>query len=121
MGVAEQKLLIVFWVFVVSTVINLTAFSTFARKSDVFEAELKNYLLCELPGHNPLYPCDREKMEKVFSEVPFIFSFGLYGCLPLANLVFVIRFDSLKKLFSRRSRHTVTTKSATTNSIKINT
>ena len=120
MSVAERKLLIVFWVFVVSTVINLTAFSSFARKSDVFEAELNNYFLCELPGHDPLYPCDREKVESILSEVPVILSYGLLGSLPLANLVFVIRFDRLKRMFSRKSdRHAMSTRSVTTNSIKI--
>ena len=115
MSVAEQKLLIVFWVFVISTVVNLTAFSSFARKSDVFEAELSKYFQCELPGHDPLYPCDREKFENIFSEVPAILSYGFVGSLPLANLVFVIRFNSLKRMFSR-FWHAMNVKSATTNS-----
>ena len=98
----ECKLLIVFWFFVVSTVINLTAFSEFARKSDIFEAELKQYFSCELHGHNPADPCDRERVERVLSEVPIILSYFFHGTLPVANLVFVISFQGLRNACSKR-------------------
>ena len=94
----ERKLLIVFWFFVVSTVISLTVFSDFARKSDIFEAELNQYFSCELHGYNPADPCDREQ---VISEVPAIFSSFFSGTLPVANLVFVISFQGLRNACSK--------------------
>ena len=95
----ERKLLIVFWFFVVSTVINLTSFSEFARKSDIIEAKLKQYLFCELNGHNPANPCD---LEKVLPVVLTILAHFLNGTLPVANLVFVISFQGLRNACSKR-------------------
>ena len=95
----ERKLLIVFWFFVVSTVINLTAFSEFARKSDIIGARLNKYLFCELRGHNPANPCD---LEMVVSEVLIILAYFFHGTLPVANLVFVISFQGLRNACSKR-------------------
>ncbi|ORU95080.1 MAG: hypothetical protein A6F71_10475 [Cycloclasticus sp. symbiont of Poecilosclerida sp. M] len=115
-NVTERKLLIVFWFFVVSTVINLTAFSEFARKSDIFEAELNQYFSCELGGHNPANPCDRERVERVLSEIPIVLAYLFHGTLPVANLMFVISFQGLRNACSERQAK----KSFVTNSRNIN-
>lgn len=100
-SVPERKLLIIFWTFVFSTVVNLTLFSELARKNDVFKAALSEYFSCELNGHDPDNPCDRGKVE-FKSEVLSILSLVTTGCLlPLANLVFVISFEGLKKSCSQ--------------------
>ena len=83
----------------VSTVINLTAFSEFARKSDIIGAKLNKYLFCELNGHDPANPCD---LEMVVSEVLIILAYFLNGTLPVANLVFVISFQGLRNACSKR-------------------
>lgn len=100
-SVTERKLMIVFWFFVLSTVINYTAFSEFVRKADLFEAELNKYFICELGGHDRMNPCDRERVERILSEVPVILAYAFSGFLPLANLVFVISFQGVKNIFSR--------------------
>ena len=82
-----------------STVINLTAFSEFARKSDIINAKLEQYLFCELNGHDPANPCD---LEKVLPVVLTIFAYFLNGTLPVANLVFVISFQGLRNACSKR-------------------
>ena len=105
----ERKLLIVFWFFVVSTVINLTIFSEFARKSDIIGAKLNKYLFCELRGHNPANPCD---LERVVSDVHITFSYFFHGTLPVANLVFVVSFQGLRnacsKMIANKSAATIT-------------
>lgn len=97
-SVPEQKLLILFWHFVISTVINLTTFALFARESGVFESSLRKYFTCELGGHDPANPCVRKT---TLSNVLVILSYAFHGSLPLSNLVFVISFQGMKKLCSQ--------------------
>ena len=100
LNVAERKLLIIFCYYVVSTVVNLTAFSDFASKSDIFEVELNRYFACELAGHDPSNPCPRT-FEGVWTEVPVIIAYGLHGILPLVNLIFVVSLQELREKFPR--------------------
>ena len=105
--------MIIFWFYVLSTVINYTAFSEFVRKSNVFEAEINDYFRCEFGGHDLENPCDRERVEKTISVIPVILSYALLGLIPLANLVFVISFQGLKTMWARKSGATVSSKNTT--------
>lgn len=102
-GVAERKLLIVFCYYIVSTVIALTAFADFARKSDIFAAELDNYFICELGGHDPTNPCDRARFEGILSATLIVFAYAVHGLLPTVNLIFVISFKDLKSKCSMKN------------------
>ena len=88
--------MIVFFYYVVSTVINLTGFSDFALKADIFQSELMKYLQCELPGHDPLNPCDRSAFEPIVSDALIVLSYGFHGMLPVVNLIFTISIQDLK-------------------------
>ena len=88
--------MIVFFYYVVSTVIGLTAFSDFALKADLFESELIKYLQCEMPGHDPLNPCNRSAFEHILSDALIILSYGLVGMLPVVLLIFTISIQDLK-------------------------
>lgn len=95
----EKKLLIIFCYYVISTVVELTAFSEFIRRSALFFSALNEYFICELKGHDPLNPCDRGKFEDVYSEIPVILSYGTRGLLPLFNMIFVVNFATLKEKY----------------------
>ena len=73
--------------------INLTAFSDFARKADVFAAELEHYFRCEARGHDPENPCE---FKRVISETLVVLSYSLHGILPVVNLIFAINIQDLK-------------------------
>lgn len=99
LSTTEKKLLILFCYYVISTVVELTTFSDGVRKSAIFRSALRKYFACEIKGHNPLDPCDREKFESVYSEVPVILAYGTRGFLPLFNVIFVVNFHKLKEKF----------------------
>ena len=75
----------------------MTTFSIFTNKSDIIANELDRYFMCELSGHDPANPCDRERFERIINDVPVILAFGLHGILPLVNLIFVISVQDLRE------------------------
>ena len=102
----------------VSTVVNLTAFSNLAGKADIFGIELNRYFMCERFGHDPTNPCNRARFERTRSEVLAILSLGLHGILPLFNLIFVISVRDLREkcpvLFCQKKRDSVAGKDVST-------
>lgn len=99
LSTTEKKLFILFCYYVISTVVELTAFSEIVSKSANFQFGLGQYFACERKGHDPLNPCDREKFEKFYSEVPVILAYGTRGLLPLFNIIFVINFGKFKEKY----------------------
>ena len=95
-GVPERKLMILFWVAVITVLINFTAFSEYARRVNVFRGELTKYFVCEFGGHNPANPCDRDRVELLPPVYTIVFF--TRGFLPLANLVFVVNCKGLKSM-----------------------
>ena len=82
----------------IQAAINLTAFTDLINRLDLFRTEFTNYLMCELPGHDPLNPCDRSKFERYsLSTALIIFSFAFHGTLPVGNLIFTISVVHMKK------------------------
>ena len=71
------------------------AFSDFVGKGDLFQNELGEYLQCELPGHDPLNPCERS-FETVLSRALIVLSYGFHGLLPVVNLIFTISVQDMK-------------------------
>ena len=93
--------MIIFWFYVLLTVISCIAISEFVHKSNVFEAEINDYFQCEFGGHDPENPCDRENVERTISPIPVILAYALLGLLSLTNLTFVISFQDLKATCSK--------------------
>ncbi len=85
-----------FFYYVISTVISLTAFSDYVNKADLFQSELIKYLQCELLGHDPLNPCDRSKLESIVIGALAVLSFGFQGMLPVVNLIFTISIQDMR-------------------------
>ena len=88
--------------------INLTAFSDFARKSDIFQYELNKYFVCEQLGHNPASPCDRKAFEQIISRALVVLSYGFHGTLPIVNLIFAINIQELKSKCQHCKKRVVT-------------
>ena len=93
---SEFKILLIICYYIVSTVINLTAFADFSRNSDLFQVRLSKYFACEQFGHNPELPCDRKPFEETVSSTLVILSYGFHGTLPLVNLVFTLNKNDIK-------------------------
>lgn len=101
--------MVVFWHYVVLSVIALARFSYDIRLLDVKRTNLFNYFQCETGGHDSANPCDRGEEESVLLSLLDMLVYVLVGTLPLSNLVFVISIQSLKDLCSSyRQRHIVT-------------
>ena len=107
-GNSERKLLLIFIYYIVSTVINLTAFADFAHKADVFEAELNKYFSCEALGHNPENPCE---FDNVIITTLVVLSYAFHGILPIVNLIFAVNIQDLKKKCGPRMKRSVNTNS----------
>ena len=84
-----------------ATVINLTAFSDFARKSEIFEHEIGTYFMCELKGHNSSDPC---VFNNPISTTLVILSYGFHGILPIVNLIFAVNVQDLKAKCKLRTK-----------------
>lgn len=97
-GVPERKLMILFWFAVVGAIIDTVSISEYARRADAFRTELTKYFTCEFNGHNLASPCDRERVE-LFPPIHLIIVLITRGFRPLANMVFIISFKSLKTIF----------------------
>ena len=107
-GSSERKILLIICYYIISTVINLTAFADFSHKSDLFQERLAKYFACEQFGHDPSNPCDRQPFEETLSSALIILSYGFHGTLPLLNLVFAVNINDLKgKCFRFRNSQKV--------------
>lgn len=58
------------------------------------------YLMCELPGHNPVNPCDRSRFERYIADPFIVLSYAFHGTLPLANLIFTVSIEDLRRKFA---------------------
>ena len=51
------------------------------------------YLQCELPGHDPLNPCN---LKPIVSYALIVLAYGFNGMLPVVNLIFTISIQDMK-------------------------
>ncbi len=95
-GKAEKKLLIILCYHISATVISMSAFAEYLRRSKSFSQRLQEYLVCEQPGHDPSDPCDRESIESLSTIIMLSFTSVLHGIQPLVYLVFVVNTAELR-------------------------
>ena len=63
------------------------------NKKDLYVKKFWEYFECELPGYDPLNPCDRSFM----AFKPLIVYYGFSGMLPAINLIFIISIQDMKR------------------------
>ena len=97
--------MIILCYFIVSTVINLTAFAEFSHKSAISKKRLTSYFFCEQLGHDPQNPCN---FENTVSVALAILAYGFHGTLPLVNLIFALNIEEIKMIYKRRFKRKIT-------------
>ena len=94
-GTAERKILIVFFYYIVFTVIAVTAYTLNSRDADKLKEGLVKYFLCESTG--PENPCDTSAYRAyVHTEIAAL-AYVLLGFFPAALLIFVVSIKDMKQ------------------------
>ena len=94
---AEKKILIIFCYYIILGVIGLVTFTFATRNDDRILEEIAGYFTCELPGIDPLNPCDRSRYQALLDPELNCFSYILLGLFPVVNLIFAVNADKLKQ------------------------
>lgn len=89
---AERKILIVLCYYVVVASFSLTQYTVVIRNLDAFAIQLEQYFVCELSGHDPSNPCDRNKFRQLSNPGVTTATFILLGLFPLFNLIYVLNY-----------------------------
>ena len=92
LGMAERKILIVLCYYVVVASFSLTQYTVVIRNLDAFAIQLEQYFVCELSGHDPSNPCDRNKFRQLSNPGVTTATFILLGLFPLFNLIYVLNY-----------------------------
>ena len=97
LGMAERKILIVLCYYVVVASFSLTQYTVVVRNLDAFDAQLEKYFICELSGHDPSNPCDRNEFRQLSNPGITAVTFVLLGLFPLFNLIYALNYEELLK------------------------
>ena len=94
---AERKILIVLCYYVVVASFSLTQYTVVIRNLDAFNMQLEKYFICELNGHDPSNPCDRNRFRQLSNPGLTALTFILLGLFPLFNLIYALNYEELLK------------------------
>ena len=64
-GTPERKILIALTYHVILAMFSLTSFTIVTRNEEKFFQQLFSYFSCEVGGHNPEMPCDRNQFRQI--------------------------------------------------------
>ena len=100
---AQIKLAMVFCTNGFATVLIYTAYSVVVRRQDAFSEQLDHYFDCESTGISPGKTCDRHIFESLDpTEYTFPIVIISYLLLPIGTLIYVMNFERLGKLCTRK-------------------
>ena len=100
---AQIKLAIVFCTSGFSRVLNLTIYSVVVSRQDAFSEQLDQYFDCESTGSSPGKVCDRhifESLDPTEFTLPLVIISYIF--LPIGTLIYVMNFERLGKLCTRK-------------------
>ncbi len=93
--IAQAKILMVLIYHVVLGASTLTAFTVASRNFPLFLDELLKYFICESAGTGEA--CDRSGFNKYNNTVASTISFVVLALAPVVNLVYVMKFLSMRE------------------------
>lgn len=101
MGTPEKKILLALCYYVLVMLLAIPAFMLETRRAELFEAELRNYFLCEEQGVNPANPglCDkfRDSYRALSTPELSTVAFILLNLIPTVILIYTVDFMESKE------------------------
>ena len=117
-GTPERKILIALTYYVILVTFSLTSFTIETRNEEKFFQQLFSYFSCEVGGHNPEMPCNRNQFRQITNPQIAAVSNALLSLFPAINLVYALDIMSLRsrikmcckkrKMDTQNSMHTAT-------------
>ena len=103
----EKKLFILFWYYILVSIVLLTFLTVELHNANSVVEELQNYFSCSMGGYNPECEVYRKKIENITWPTYYLnlFSTFLLCSITLSNLIYVLQiYDIKKKLCKSKTR-----------------